>query len=289
MRKLVSLIATTMALSAAGSDNIRLMILDPGHFHAALIQREMYPGISPRVSVFAPLGPELLDYLNRVSLFNNRTEQPTRWDLEIHTDADPLQRMLKEHPGNVVVLTGKNRAKIGRISAALDAGVNVFADKPWIISSSDMSKLEQALGLAEKKRLIAYDIMTERYEITSILQREFVNDAALFGKLDTGTAANPAVQAKSVHHVIKTVAGLPLRRPVWFFDIEEYGEGLADVGTHVVDLVQWTAFPDQALDYRKDIEISARRRWPLKMTKEQFTKVTGDADFPATLTRHVHG
>src|ERR1044072_9286002 len=118
MRALASLIATAMVLPAADTASIRLMIIDPGHFHASLIQREMYPGISPRVSVFAPLGPELLDYLYRVSLFNNRTEQPTRWELEIHTDADPLQRMLKEHPGNVVVLTGKNRAKIGRISAA---------------------------------------------------------------------------------------------------------------------------------------------------------------------------
>ena len=95
MRTLASLIATTMAIFAADSDNVRLMILDPGHFHAGLIQREMYPGISPRVSVFAPLGPELLDYLARVSLFNNRKEEPTRWELDIHTDGEPMRRMLK--------------------------------------------------------------------------------------------------------------------------------------------------------------------------------------------------
>ena len=87
---------------------------------------------------------------------------------------------------------------------------------------------------------------------------------------------------------MKVVAGTPLRRPAWFFDIDEYGEGLADVGTHVVDLVQWTAFPDRLLDYRKDIEILGGRRWPLKMTREQFTKVTGSADFPAALAGHVH-
>src|SRR4029078_3348576 len=131
--------------------------------------------------------------------------------------------------------------------------------------------------------------MTERYEITSILQRELVNDESVFGKLVAGTHGEPGIHAKSVHHLMKLVAGTPLRRPAWFFDIGEYGEGLADVGTHVVDLVQWTAFPDQALDYRKDIEILAGRRWPLKMTKEQFTKVTGDADFPAALAGHVHG
>ena len=36
---------------------VRLMTLDPGHFHAALVQKEMYPGVAPRVDVYAPLGP----------------------------------------------------------------------------------------------------------------------------------------------------------------------------------------------------------------------------------------
>jgi predicted dehydrogenase len=163
----------------------------------------------------------------------------------------------------------------------LNAGLNVLADKPWIITPADLPKLEQALALAQRKNLAAYDIMTERYEVTSQLQRELVNDREIFGTLES-------VRARSIHHVMKVVAGTPLRRPAWFFDIDEYGEGLADVGTHVVDLVQWTAFPDQPLDYHKDIEILAGRRWPLKMTKEQFTKVTGDADFPAALAGHVH-
>ena len=81
------------------------MVIDPGHFHAALIQREMYPGISPEVSVFAPLGPELIDYLSRVSLFNNRKESPTAWELNIQTGDDPMARMVEEHPGNVAVFT----------------------------------------------------------------------------------------------------------------------------------------------------------------------------------------
>ncbi len=110
---------------------------------------------------------------------------------------------------------------------------------------ADLPKLEEALALAQRKNLAAYDIMTERYEVTSQLQREFVNDREVFGTLEAGSAQN-SVRARSIHHVMKVVAGTPLRRPPWFFDIDEYGEGLADVGTHVVDLVQWTAFPDQA-------------------------------------------
>ncbi len=58
---------------------------------------------------------------------------------------------------------------------------------------------------------------------------------------------------------MKVVAGLPLRRPAWFFDVTEYGDGLADVGTHVVDLVQWTAFPHELIDYKKDIRILNKR------------------------------
>ena len=36
--------------------DVRVMTLDPGHFHAALIQKEMYPGVASRVDVYAPLG-----------------------------------------------------------------------------------------------------------------------------------------------------------------------------------------------------------------------------------------
>src|SRR5881409_3513026 len=36
--------------------DIRLMTLDPGHFHAALVQKEALPGVSPQVHVYAPLG-----------------------------------------------------------------------------------------------------------------------------------------------------------------------------------------------------------------------------------------
>src|SRR5687768_17785095 len=35
--------------------DVGLLTLDPGHFHAALVQKEMSPGASPRVDVFAPL------------------------------------------------------------------------------------------------------------------------------------------------------------------------------------------------------------------------------------------
>lgn len=267
--------------------DIRLVIVDPGHFHAALIQRDMYPGISPKVAVYAPLGPEVLDYLNRVSLFNRRADQPTTWQLDVHTGPDFFPRMLEERAGNALVFTGRNRPKINRILQSLSAGYHVFADKPWIIRSADLQELALALDLARDKKLAAYDIMTERFEITSILQREFVQAKEVYGEQEKGTATEPGIRASSIHHLMKVVAGVPLKRPVWFFDIDEYGEALADVGTHVVDLVQWTAFWRQQLDHERDVQVLSGRRWPTMISQGQFEQVTGVKDFPAELAKWV--
>src|SRR5437016_761402 len=81
----------------------QLIIADPGHFHASLLQREMYPMLAQRVAVYATLGPDVLDYLNRVSLFNSRRESPTRWELDVHLSANPIGEMLRREPGNIVV------------------------------------------------------------------------------------------------------------------------------------------------------------------------------------------
>src|SRR6516225_11009220 len=138
----------------------RLITLAPGHFHAALVQKEMYPGVAKQVHVYAPLGPDLIAHLERIAGFNARGDNPTRWELEVHAGPDALQRMLHERLGNVVVLAGRNRQKIDRILAAVEAGLNVLADKPWIISSGDLPKLQAALDTAEANHLIAYDMMT---------------------------------------------------------------------------------------------------------------------------------
>lgn len=279
--------AIIFTMCAHAADQVKLIVLDPGHFHATLVQKEMYPGLDPTVSVYAPITPDVVDYLNRIALFNTRKENPTAWRIELHAGPDFFERMLREHPGNVVILTGRNRPKMDRIESSIGAGLNVLADKPWIIASRDLPRLERALHEAQKKKLVAYDIMTERFEITSILQKHLVNTESVFGKLVAGTADEPAIVARSVHHLMKVVAGVPLRRPAWFFDVNEYGDGLADVGTHVVDLVQWTAFPRDFMDYKKDIRILNSRRWPTVISKSDFERVTGEAQFPASLAAHV--
>jgi predicted dehydrogenase len=264
-------------------DEIRLITLDPGHFHAALVQKEMYPGVARQVHVYAPLGPDLVAHLGRIAAFNTRRDHPTAWELEVHAGPDCVARMLRERPGNVVIVAGRNRVKLDYILAAIDAGLNVLADKPWIINAAGLPKLQRALDTAQAGGLVACDIMTERYEITSILQRELVNDPEVFGTPIAGTLDEPGVFMESVHYLLKAVAGVPLRRPAWFYDVSEQGDGLSDVGTHLVDLVPWILFPDQPIDAAQEVRVLDAKHWPTVLTREQFQQSTGEADFPEFL------
>ena len=55
---------------------IRLITLAPGHFHAALVQRQMLPGVHPKVYVYAPLDDDLVQHLARVAETSIRNVMP---------------------------------------------------------------------------------------------------------------------------------------------------------------------------------------------------------------------
>ena len=148
-----------------------------------------------------------------------------------------------------------------------------------VIVPTDLAKIEQAFAEAKKRGLLLYDIMTERHETTTILQRELSRIPEVFGTLLTGSAEQPAITKESVHHYCKTVSGKPLQRPPWFFDVTQQGEGIVDVTTHLVDLVQWEAFPEQILT-PADVKVLAARRWTTKVSAAQFEKSTGLKGFP---------
>src|SRR5690606_17379446 len=124
--------------------------------------------------------------------------------------------------------------------------------------------------VARQNNLLLYDIMTERSEITTILQREFSLLKEVFGELEKGTPEEPAVTKESVHHFFKYVSGSILTRPPWFMDVSQQGEGLVDVTTHLVDLIQWECFPDQVINYMHDISVNDARRWSTDMTLSEF-------------------
>lgn len=294
---LFPLIAALISCGSGGTKNkspqqesekkmVKIMTVDPGHFHAALVQKIMYDQISPDVYVYAPEGPDVKRHLDRINSYNNRATDPTKWNEILYTGPDFFEKMLAEKPGNMVVLSGNNMKKADYISNSINAGLNVLADKPMIISWDDFPKLEEAFRVAAEKGILLYDIMTERFEVTTIIQKLLSQNESLFGKLQQGSEKEPAVTKESVHHFSKIVSGTPLLRPAWFFDVAQQGEGIVDVTTHLVDLVQWECFPGQILS-KDDINMVAARRWPTLISKDEFNGVTGFTDFPEFLSKDV--
>ncbi|SFB36771.1 putative oxidoreductase C-terminal domain-containing protein [Algoriphagus aquimarinus] len=268
------------------TSEITIMSLDPGHFHAGLIHKSMYPQVDSTVYVFAPEGAELKDYMNRLAGYNNREEDATAWNLQVSTGDDYLEKMISTKPGNVMMVAGKNDRKIDYISAAISNGINVYADKPLVINKSGFQKLVKTFEEAGKKDLLLYDIMTERFEISTILQKELSLVPDVFGELEKGTLENPAITKESVHHFFKYVSGNPLIRPDWFFDTDIEGTGIVDVTTHLVDLIQWEAFPGVTLD-TSDVQMQTAKLWSTDLDLDQFKLVTGKAEFPDFLQKNV--
>ena len=129
--------------------------------------------------------------------------------------------------------------------------------------------------------------MTERSEINNELQRVLVAIPELFGEMQQGTPEEPAITKESVHHFFKYVSGQPLRRPEWYFDVEQQGEGIIDVTTHLVDLVQCTVMPEQEIDYTKDIEFTSAKRWATAIPLDKYRLVTGKDEYPDFLRKDI--
>lgn len=266
--------------------DVRLVTVDPGHFHAALVQKTGYEDVDSTVHVYAPGGPDLELHLARIEAFNARSETPTNWNEQVYTGPDFFEKMISEKKGNVVVLSGNNKKKTEYILHSLQNQFNVLADKPMVIDSKGFQLLKQAFEVAAANKLLLYDIMTERFEITTMLQRELSMLQEVFGTLEKGTPQNPAITKESVHHFYKYVSGSVLTRPAWFLDASQQGEGIVDVMTHLVDLVQWECFPEQSID-TSDITINTARRWPTEMRLSQFKTITKLDAFPGYLKDNV--
>jgi predicted dehydrogenase len=257
----------------------RIVVLNPGHFHAALLLGEAYPAVARRITVLAPLGPDALDHLTRVARFNARAERPTAWEADLHAGDDYLGR-LTDHAGAIAIIAGRNRDKITLIEAALAAGLHLLVDKPWILRAQDLPRVEAVLDGATQKGLVAQDVMTGRHDVTAVLLRALHADRDVFGEQLPGSVDEPGVAMTTVHHLLKQVAGVTNPRPDWYFDVDQQGNALADIGTHLVDMTHRTLFPDQALDADADIRVLAARRWATPVTRAQFHQVTGAARWP---------
>ncbi len=274
----------TMALFALAScshrQDVSLTVIDPGHFHATLLQKHNMEGVSKTVNVYAPAGEELDQYLQAIRGYNSRAVDPTSWTENIYKGADYLEKLPKAGNLEAVMLSGNNRKKTSYIACAVDKGYNVLSDKPMAINKSQWRLLRDVYGQAQDKDLVIMDLMTERYDTLNILVRKLLSDKDLFGELDCSDA--PAVKMTSVHHFYKEVSGSALHRPAWYYDVTQQGEGIADVTTHLIDLVFWQCFPEQTIGLG-DVKVNGARHSATQISAQQFKCSTGESAFPSYL------
>ena len=289
MRLITFLLLVAICSCSIESDDDRynLMVLEPGHFHASLVQKTMYPQVSADVYVYAPDGPELQDYLNRVNDYNTRESDATSWNEIIYAGEGFAEKMFEESKGDILILSGNNARKTDYISDAVEAGLHVLADKPMVIDPDKYVDIVKAIDVADSKGVLLYDIMTERYEVTTRLQRLLSQDKEIFGEILPGSPEEPSVVKESVHYLSKKVSGKQLIRPAWFLDVSQQGEPLADVGTHLVDLVLWTINNEKSIS-AEDVEVVSAKNWSTDLNQQQFSKITGVNDFPDDLAAYIN-
>jgi predicted dehydrogenase len=263
-----------------------LTFLEPGHFHAALTLRERHPLVRDEIVVYVPAAPgggrEVVEFLDLLEAFNGRPERPTRWHPVVRAGPEPLARLVRERPGDVVILAGRNDRKMALARRLHDAGLHVLADKPWMTTAAALADVRHVLAGGAR----TMEMMTGRHAATAHLAERLVREPEIFGTFQTDGA--PAIRLASVHHLEKSVNGAPLRRPPWYFDVRVQGDGLADIPTHLVDQAQ-RFLAGQGPASNGAAELLAARRWPTPVPRALFTRVTGLADFPPELGAVVDG
>lgn len=268
--------------SNGDDDRINLVVVQPEHFHAALVQKYKNSEINSEVHLFADTITSAEAYQNLIQQYNSRSESPTDWKVIPYYGNDFLDKAFKSNVGNVVVLAGDNKEKIEFISHSVKNGKDVFADKPLVINIDGYSRLVEFFNTSSPQSPLIFDIMTERYDVKNIIAKTLLNDIGFSGGIDKDGGEH-AVKFNSTHHFIKEVSGKPLIRPAMFYNTLQQGEGLVDVTTHYIDLVYWMLSSEQTIDINKDLILDSAFRWCTKVTKNDFEKSTGMKQYPGML------
>lgn len=260
---------------------IKLNVLSPAHPHGAHLQETFKGEFCREVAVYAPTkGDMQISYLNLIERYNKKVNEQDLWRLNIYTGSDYLEKMLREKKGDMIIIASNNQRKAEYIEKSARAGMSVLADKPMALSGDDFKRLESAFNMAAEHGNYISDLpsMSMRRFVTYIVQKELNAIPEVFGELLTGTVDNPAVIQKNHHLYWKGI-----KRPPWFFDVKQQGSGLTDVTTHLIDIVQWSCFLCESIDYRKDIHVTSARTWATDITPTQFRKATSIDDYPEYL------
>lgn len=263
----------------------RLIILDPVHPHVVQLQQSLKQWVNQQVYVYAPNELFVRDnYINLLEKSNRNNPENDSWKITTYIGEDFLKRMIKEKKGTTVIIASNNYKKPEYILAAAQSGFNIIVDKPMVLTPGDFKVLCSSFELAESNKCFITDLpaMSMRKRISYIIQKEILSIPELFGRQERGTVNEPAIVQENVHHYLKKAV-----RPAFFFDIGQQGSGISDVTTHLIDLVQWSAFSGIDLDYSKDIQVLGATVWPTVLNPAQFQKVTRLDKYPDYLRKYV--
>lgn len=263
---------------------IKLIVLSAAHPHGAHLQEAFKNEFYKEVTVYARSREDMeTSYLNFIERYNQKASDQDLWHLDIYTGSDYLEKMVSEKKGDMVIIASNNERKAEYIEKSAESGLSVLADKPMALTGDDFEKLEKAFGMAEAHDKYISDLpsMSMRRFVPYVVQKELRAIPEVFGELLAGAADKPAVIQKNHHLYWKGI-----KRPPWFFDVKQQGNGLNDVTTHLIDVVQWSCFPGEPIDYRKDIQVTSARTWPTEITPTQFQKATSIDAYPEYLSQY---
>lgn len=280
LKKLIPLFIAAASVSCMQHQEMKLTVIDPGHFHGSLMMENRIEGISDTIRVFAPAGNELNAFLSNIRYYNSRENNPTSWVVDLYEGEDYLSALPESDGCSFVVLAGNNRLKSDYILQSVQKGYHVLSDKPMAINPENYKKLKKAYDIAGRNKLVIYDMMTERYDIQNVIARMLVSDKEVFGEPD-GT-----VVIDDVHHFLRIRGGNPSIRPMWYFDVRQQGEGIADVTTHFIDLMLWQLYPQESITSDR-VSVTKAVSYPTPISLDQYKLVTGAEAFPEYLSEDI--
>ena len=258
-----------------------LMVLEPEHFHAALPFKQDLVSVSRDVYVFAHAGQALEQFVRWIETFTENPSHPSNWKLHLRISDNPLEQLLDERPGDVVIVAGRNNTKARTVDCLASEGLHVLADKPLVVEPEEFRYLHDAMNNGVG---CVADMMTCRYDPKWRLLSALVGCREVFGGFDTSLGDSLTIE--SLHFLAKTVAGKPLRRPASYFDVDWQGWGIADVSTHYVD--QAFRLLHKHVGTAHEPRLVSSRAWPTEVSQADFCNITGEPDWSDKLSQYLN-
>lgn len=132
------------------------------------------------------------------------------------------ERMLDGEKVDVVAVCNNNGERAGAVIASAKRGLNVIAEKPLAIVTSDLERVKQAVSASG---IHLGMLLPMRYSPSYLALKQIV-DSGEIGEIAL-ISAQKSYKAGS--------------RPEWMLHPETYGGTIPWIGIHMVDLMRWTS------------------------------------------------